>query len=93
MLAWFVSNEVAKAVLEDSKQLIQETDVEVMPENLPDAILDENVDVHVIRWYFSNDAWLLVKDVVARKKSNPVYTCNDCSHDLHESNPSSVTTA
>ena len=40
------------------KQLIKEESVEVQPENLPDAILDDHVDIHLIRKYFTNDAWL-----------------------------------
>jgi hypothetical protein len=86
MLSWFVDKELSSAVLSmNGKQLIEEERVEVRPENLPDAILDDNVDVHLIRKYFTNDAWLLVKDVVARKQNNPIYTCKTCQHDLHQS--------
>ena len=70
---------VSIAVLKDCKELIEEKSVEVRPENLPDAILDENVDIHLIRKYFTTDAWVLVKDVTARKTNNPVYTCKICT--------------
>lgn len=83
-LSWFVDEELSSAVLRmNGKQLIEEESVDVLPENLPDAILDDNVDVHLIRKYFTNDAWLLVKDVVARKQNNPIYRCKSCQHDLH----------
>lgn len=84
MLKWFVDAKVVDAVLQKSKfPLIEEEQVEVCPENLPDAVLDENVDIHLIRRYFTNDAWLLLKDVVKQKISN-TYSCKTCSHDLDE---------
>ena len=86
MLKWIVNTKTVKAVLrKPGSCLIQEEQVEVHPENLPDVILDENVDVHLIKRYFSNDAWLVVKDVVSQKCSNPLYTCKICHHDLGES--------
>ena len=48
------------------------------------AVLDENADVSLIRRFFTNDAWLVVMDVVEQKQpANPVYVCKDC-HDLGE---------
>ena len=43
MLQWFVNVGVANSVLKNQKQLIEEEQVEVCPEKLPDAVLDENV--------------------------------------------------
>ncbi len=85
MLQWFVDSCIATAALTNSEYLIDETEVEVRPENLPDAILDENVDVHLIRRFFSRDAWLTVADVVKQKQENPVFVCIYCSHDADES--------
>ena len=49
------------------------------------AVLDENVDVNLIRRFFTNDAWLVVMDVVEQKQpANPVFVCKDCYHDLGE---------
>ena len=72
-------------MLKKPNELIDEDQVEVRPENLPDTVLDENVDVHLVRRYFTNDAWLVIKDVIKQKSSNPVYTCKTCFHDLSES--------
>ena len=36
--------EVVEAVLKKANELIDEDQVEVRPENLPDGVLDENVD-------------------------------------------------
>ena len=84
ILGWFVDKEEVTAVMKYPKNLIEETSVEVLLEKLPDAVLDENVDINLVRHYFSNDAWILVQDVVTRKKRNPVYTCKTCQHDLNE---------
>ena len=84
MLQWFVEESFATAALNNTRQLIEEEKVEVCPDKLPDAVVDENVDVHLIRKYFTNDAWLLVMDVVQQKQQNPVFVCKYCFHDLHE---------
>ena len=46
---------MVKAVLKKPNELIDEDQVEVRPETLPDTVLDENVDVHLVRRYFTND--------------------------------------
>ena len=66
-----------------SRTLIEEDQVEFCPEKLPDAVLDENVDVHLVRQYFSRDAWLLVENAVRQKASCP-YVCNVCFHNLQK---------
>ena len=63
ILGWFVDKEEMTAVMKYPKNQIEETSVEVLPEKLPDAVLDENVDINLVRHYFSNDAWILVQDV------------------------------
>ena len=73
MLKWFVDEKIAETSIKNPNQLIEEEDVEVHPEKLPDAILDENVDVHLIRKFFSQDAWLLVTEVVKQKQDKPLY--------------------
>ena len=47
MLKWFVNDDVAIHV-QRNKVLIEEEQVEVQPEFLPDALMDENVDVSLI---------------------------------------------
>lgn len=84
MLQWFVDSKVADAVTKNSDILINEEEVEVRPEKLPDAVSDQNVDVHLIRRFFSQDAWQLVVDVTKQKNDNPVFICGHCSHDADE---------
>ena len=61
MLRWFVDEDIMEGVLKNNN-LISEENVEVRPESFPDAILDENVDIHLVRRYFSSDAWLVVME-------------------------------
>ena len=75
---------ISSAVLKEPNKLIQEEDVEIQPERITNAVIDENVDIHLIRRFFSNDAWLQVVDVMKQKHSNAVYMCKYCSHDLEE---------
>ena len=75
---------MAAAIKCPGKYLIEEEHVETRPEQLPDAVLDENVDVHLIRKFFTHDAWLLMADVVKQKKESPTFICKSCYHDLHE---------
>ena len=84
MLKWFVDKEIASAVLQDPRKLIEEENVEVQPECVSNAVLDENVDIHLVRKHFTDDAWKQVMGVIKQKHANPVYLCKICSHDLHE---------
>ena len=43
--------------------------------------LDDNVDVNLVRRYFSHDAWLVV-DVIERKKDMDLWICNVCQYEL-----------
>ena len=74
-----------KQVVDSSLQgkLIEEDCVECRPEKIPNSVLDENVDVCLVRPYFSNDAWMLLDSVLKTKAKNVVWTCNVCFHDLH----------
>ena len=85
MLGWFVDVDILSAVLKNPKKLIEEEDVEIRPENITIAAIDENIDVHLIRRYFSNEAWLQVMGTIEQKRNNPVYVCKSCSHNLDES--------
>jgi len=47
------------------------------------SVLDENVDVYLVRSYFTNDAWLIVEDILKRKTKSTSWICYSCNHDLH----------
>ena len=50
------------------------------------AVLDDNVDINLVRHFFSHDAWLVVEDVVQRKKDFDLWICNVCQHELDGDN-------
>ena len=82
MVSWFVDKGKVDDIL--GGKLVDEEDVEVRPESLPDAAIDENVDIFLIRRFFSSDAWLVVLEAVKIKKSKSIYVCKICFHDLHD---------
>ena len=80
LLSWFVDEVTSQAALDGI--LIDEDKVECMPEKIPMALLDENVDVYLIRKYFTADAWLVIEDVLKQKKGNPTWMCEICHKNL-----------
>ena len=68
ILSWLVDKKVAEQALKRDI-LIEEDDVECRPEKVSAAIADENVDVHLVRKYFTADAWLVLQDVLHQKKT------------------------
>jgi hypothetical protein len=84
MLQWFVEKKIALAVL-DGKQMIEQNEVQISPEKITDAVLDKNIDIHLIRKYFSRDAWQTVIGAVKLKMANCFFTCKCCNHDADES--------
>ena len=77
MLQWFVEKKIALAVL-DGKQMIEQNEVQISPEKITDAVLDKNIDIHLIRKYFSRDAWQTVIGAVKLKMANCYFTCKCC---------------
>ena len=51
MLKLFVEKDVAVSATNDGK-LIEEEQLEVRLEKISDGVLDENVDIHLIRKFF-----------------------------------------
>ena len=47
MLSWFVEKPVIQAALKG--ELIEEENVECRPEKVSNGVLDENVDIHLVR--------------------------------------------
>ena len=83
MLSWFVEKEVIQAAIKGTSGLIEEESIECRPEKVSNAVLDENVDIHLIRSYFSREAWMMIQDVLRCKREFPSWTCSVCQHDLH----------
>ena len=81
MLSWFVDQLVAKAAIKDDR-LIEEEDVECRPEKIPCSVLDENVSICLVRPYFTTDAWMIVEEVVKKKRESDVWLCATCHDSL-----------
>ena len=81
-MSWFVDEKILDSAIKHN-QLIQEEEVECQPEKVSDAVVDDNVDVHVVRKYFTNDAWMVVEEVMKLKLDKMNWICHSCSHDLH----------
>ena len=76
ILSWFVDKDVMDRAVK-LHQLVEEDEVEC---KISDAVVDENVDVCLIRKYFTTEAWMIVEDVVKLKSDKIVHSCH---HDLH----------
>jgi len=76
-----VDEYVTQAALDGT--LVDEDKVKCMPEKISNTILDENVDIYLIRKYFTADAWLVIEDVLKQKKGNPTtWICEICHKNL-----------
>ena len=73
-----MDNEVLHTTMSSNK-LVKKTEVESRPEKVPSSVLDDNVEVSLVRHYFTNDAWPLVEDVIKRKRLMNVWLCNCCN--------------
>lgn len=82
ILSWLVDEVHVDGALKHDK-LLEEHHIECRPEKISDAVADENVDITLVRKYLSDDAWLLLSDVVGQKKKKMLWKCNMCFSDLH----------
>ena len=55
------------AIKNPENYLIEEQIVETRVEKLLDPVVDENVDIHLIHKFFTQDPWMVVTDVVRQK--------------------------
>lgn len=81
MLGWFVDKCILNSAMK-SDDLIDEDQVECRPEKVPCSVLDEAVEISIIRSFFTNDAWMVVTDVIQRNKEVDVWICALCEKDL-----------
>ena len=78
VLSWFVDKDIACQAIK-SGGIIEEEEVECRPEKIPHSSLDENVDIGLVRKYFSYDAWLVIEGVIQQKKQKMVWACTTCN--------------
>ena len=85
MLKWFVSVPDSNKAIKDGV-LLDEASIEMRHEKIPNACIDENVNLFRIRKYFTDDGWVQVLQAVKMKKANPVYYCQVCERKLLQCN-------
>ena len=83
MLKWFVSVRDANMAMNDGA-LLDEASVQVRHEKIPNACIDENVNLFRIRKHFTDDGWAQLCQVVEKKKYDPSYYCQVCERELLE---------
>jgi hypothetical protein len=62
--------------------IIEEHEIEVIPENIDAGVLDERVDFDIIKPSLTDDAFLALKTAVAMKETNHIYKCELCKQNL-----------
>lgn len=83
ILSWFVSEEVVLKVKKG--YLIEESDIECRPEAIHCGAVDENVDLFIVRPFFTTDGWEMLLKVVENKKQNNIWICSKCNHNVSDS--------
>ncbi|KAG8174730.1 hypothetical protein JTE90_014292 [Oedothorax gibbosus] len=79
LLECFVSKERAATA---RLRAIEEEEVNVLPQTVSSKVTDKQVDINLIKQYFSADAWQVVEQVLECKLKDPKWTCGICCHDL-----------
>lgn len=83
MLEWFVSPEDADEAIAGGS-LLEEECVETRPEKVPNCCIDENVNLHHVKKYFTRDAWLIVLQILETKRHSCEWSCKVCDKDLED---------
>jgi len=83
MLEWFVSPEDANGAVTGG-DLLEEECVETRSEKVPNCCIDENVNLHHIKKYFTRDAWLIILQVLETKRQSCEWSCKVCDKELEE---------
>lgn len=58
--------------------IVQEDELEVRPSHVSTFLIDEQVDVVLIKQHSSADAWLQLQSVLQEKKKDPQWACSIC---------------
>jgi len=80
---------VAEAAI-SRKGLIEENQVEILPERVTASCLDENICLLSCKKYFTVDAWLALKGVIAAAIDNPCYYCGRCTKLIRDDTEKSI---
>ncbi|KAH8020414.1 hypothetical protein HPB51_001712 [Rhipicephalus microplus] len=77
ILTGIAGQEAAARVLNEGG-ILDESDIEVRPEELASALLDHRVSLPKLKKYFTAKAWLLLSSSLAVKKKGDIWSCAQC---------------
>lgn len=80
ILVWLFSPAFVNTVLRGHS--IDANDILLHATSLSTSVLDDNVDLAMIRRFFTTEGWSAVKGVVENFKRHVSYICCVCSHDI-----------
>jgi hypothetical protein len=81
ILEFFVDIKLAKDAI-IKRLLIEEHQIEVIPQNINDAVLDDRINLEIIRNNLTADAFLAAKSAVYNKEKFHVFICHICEENL-----------
>lgn len=79
MLTWFLDGEVIEKI-KIYNYIVEESSIESRPEKILD-IFNDMVDLNLIRFFFSQDGWNMLRSVIEIKKETNV-VCPACSANI-----------
>ena len=90
MLLWFVSSVEAEIWCLGRKGLIDEDQVEIIPERVTESSLDQNMSLSSCKKYFTEDSWLALEGDVTAILNNPSYYCGRCTRPICDDTENSI---
>lgn len=79
ILSWFVNKEIVNKEL-NLNYIINEEEVETIHDKVLSAVLDELVEINIIKKYFKTDDWKIIEQVYATKRESPDHQCANVLH-------------
>jgi hypothetical protein len=83
ILSWLFTDDIVNCTLKG--KLIDEEQIEVQPELLSPALLDENVELKLIQRFFTKDGWLALNSTVKALRKHVTFFCIVCKMDVKKS--------
>lgn len=80
ILQWLGVGQSEIQKVTSSKKFIKTYNVD--PTSINSAVLDEHVDIYLVRRLFTNTAWHKITKAVEMKRKDNVWFCGHCNHNL-----------
>jgi len=84
LMSWLsINEEVASRALSGGLR-VQDTEIPDSTDAITCAVLDEHVDIHLVRPYCTPPAWTALSALVRSKADGYIWMCGICNHNLSE---------